>query len=281
MRTIDDLVGHVRAHRCSTHPIFRHWSAVNPESDAVGALFHQIQKFCASTRPGGNFPEALERHGMGNESGLLQEIVESEENHGPELATMAGYILNRAAGRTVCPDLRDQEAVEGKLRECSDRLLGALPGYDREDGVTVQARKAIAVFARRERTDRESTFRNLGTALALEMISNRHLIPGEKHCLVDSGIYGASMDDPEMHYLVEHWGEAGAEGQHEKNAFEAVSSVLNEESERWILEGADEFLDSLAGLWDVLDSALLRSGFAESDTLVPAASRRPSQAVRT
>ncbi|MGH7150768.1 MAG: hypothetical protein ACREIU_08725 [Planctomycetota bacterium] len=281
MRTIEDIVERIRAHRCSAHPVFRHWASVDPEPDAVGALFHQIQKFCASTRPGGNFPEALQRHGMGSESGLLQEIVESEENHGPELARMAGYILNRAAGRAVCPDLHDQEAVEGKLRECSDRLLGTLPGYDRDSGLTVQARKAIAVFARRDRTDRESTFRNLGTALALEMISNRHLIPGEKGCLVDSGIYGVSMDDPEMHYLVEHWGEAGAEGQHEKNAFQAVSSVLNEESERWILEGADDFLDSLAGLWDLLDAALLRSGFAEPEARVPSSGRRPSEAVRS
>src|SRR5262245_30198477 len=157
MRTIDELVGHVRAHRCSTHPIFLHWSVVRPGPEAVGALFHQIQKFCASTRPGRNFPEALKRHGMGSGGDLLQEIVESEANHGPELATMAGYILNRAAGRTVCADLHDQEAVEGTLRECSDRLLGALPGYDRDSGLTVQARKAIAVFARRDRTDREST----------------------------------------------------------------------------------------------------------------------------
>ena len=180
MRTIDELAEHIRNHRCYSHPVFEHWAAVNPAPEAVGALFHQIQLFCASTRPGGRFPEALASLGMDTESHLLQEIVESEEDHGPELATMAGYILNRAAGRAVCPRLDDQQAVEGKLKELSDQLLGNLPGYDPESGLTVQAREAIAVFTRRQLTDRETTFRNLGTALALEMISNRQLIPGEK-----------------------------------------------------------------------------------------------------
>jgi hypothetical protein len=92
------------------------------------------------------------------------------------------------------------------------------------------------------------------------MISNRHLIPGEKDCLVDAGLYGASLEDQEMHYLLEHWGEIGAEQQHEKNAIAAVGSVLNDDTETLIVEGVDLFLDSLVALWDVLDAALLASG---------------------
>lgn len=277
MRTIDELAEHIRNHRCYSHPVFEHWAAVNPAPEAVGALFHQIQLFCASTRPGGRFPEALASLGMDTESHLLQEIVESEEDHGPELATMAGYILNRAAGRAVCPRLDDQQAVEGKLKELSDQLLGNLPGYDPESGLTVQAREAIAVFTRRQLTDRETTFRNLGTALALEMISNRQLIPGEKLCLVDSGNYGVDMEDAEMHYLVEHWGELGAEEQHEKNAHEAVGSVLNEETAPLLWEGADDFLNALAALWDVLDASLLQSGYrVEEPSRAKAAVQRPA-----
>jgi hypothetical protein len=262
-KTIEQIVENIRNHRCYTHPIFKNWAAVEPASEVVGALFHQIQSFCASTRPGGNFPTALESLGLQGESKLLQEIVESEEDHGPELATMAGFILNSAAQRKICSDLYNQAAVEGKLKEYSDQLLSSLPGYDPETGLTVQARKAIAVFDRRKLTDRESTFRNLGAALALEMISNGQLIPGEKYCLVDSNLYGASMARPEMHYLLEHWGEIGAEQQHEKNATAAVASVLNEETEPLIMEGANDFLDSLAGLWDLLNAALLQSGYKQ------------------
>ncbi|WP_030674237.1 hypothetical protein [Streptomyces sp. NRRL B-1347] len=257
---IDTLVERVHNHRCFTHPVFEHWASANPSADVIGALFHQIQNFCAVTRPGGAFPDALASLEFSQESKLLTEIVESEEDHGPELATMAGYILNKAAGRPVLPDLESQKAVEAGLKEFSDRILGALPGYDPETGLLMQTRRAMAVFDGRQASDRDSTLRNLGTALALEMISNRQLIPGEKHCLVDSGLYGATLDDAEMHYLLEHWGEIGAEQMHEQNAIAAVGSVLNESTESLIVEGLDAFLDNLAGLWDVLDAALLAAG---------------------
>jgi hypothetical protein len=270
-RTINDVIEYIRNHRCFNHPVFKHWAKQKPGPEVVGALFHQIQCFCASTRPGWSFPAALRENGLVKESSLLQEIVESEANHGPELATMAGFIVNRAASRDVCPNVRDQDAVEAQLRAYSDQILGSLPGYDGRTGLTVQARKAIDVFSRRKRTDRESTIRNLGTALALEMISNNHLIPGEKDCLVDSGQYGARLEDPEMHYLLEHWGEIGAEQQHEKNAVQALAAVLSPETEPLILEGVDDFLDSLVGLWDLLDSALLASGFPEDQAVAAAA----------
>ena len=268
--SVSQLVEHIKSSRCFRHPMFEHWAAVQPPPRVLGALFHQIRCFCDSTRPGGKMPEALARHGLSQQSRLLEEIVASEANHGPELATMAGHILNRAAGKTICPDLYDQAAVEAELQRCSDELLGELPGYDRTSGLTLQCRAARAVFARRQRTDRATTFKNLGTALALELISNRHLIPGEKRALVDSGLYGVAMTEPEMHYLEEHWGEVGAEAQHEKNAFAAVESVLDAETAPLLLAGADEFLRALASLWDVLDASLLQSGFITEDQAHPA-----------
>ncbi|YCH20245.1 hypothetical protein M1D96_14015 [Pseudomonas sp. D1-3] len=260
-----ELVESIKSHRCFTHPIFEHWANVNPEPQVVGALFHQIQMFCAATRPGHEFPEALKKHGLDEQGRLLDEIVESEDGHGPELATMAGFIVNRAAGKPVFLNLEDQAGIEQKLKEFSDQILGSLPGYDRSTGLTVQARRAIAVFNSRKSTDLASTYKNLGVALALEIISNRHLIPGEKHCLVDSGLYSVQLEVPEMHYLLEHWGEAGAEQQHEKNAMAAVESAFSEQRyAKEVVKGANEFLDSLVALWDVLDSSLLQSGFKKS-----------------
>ncbi|UNO43370.1 hypothetical protein [Streptomyces sp. MST-110588] len=265
--TIDDLVSRIRDHRCYHHPIFKHWQEAAPGSTAVAALFHQIRSFCDATRPGGKFPQALTMHRLTAESALLQEIVESEENHGADLATMAGHIVNRAAGRRVFTDVHDQNLVETGLKECSDRILENLPGYDPETGLLAQTRRARAAFDGRRRTDRDATLRNLGTALALEMISNRHLIPGWKAALVDSGHYGVTLESREMHYLLEHWGEIGAEEQHEKNAIAAVASVLNPTTEALITEGVDTFLDSLAALWDVLDAALLASGCPADDLI--------------
>lgn len=260
---VSDIVANVKAHRCYSHAVFQHWSAKAPSTETIGALFHQIRNFCDSTRPGHNLPVALQQLGLITGSDKLQEIVESEENHGPQLATMAGHIMNRSAGRMVCPNVFDQAAVESTLKECSDKLLGALPGYDRTTGLMPQTKKAIAVFDARRNTDEQSVYRSLGTTLALEIISHRQLIPGEKHCLVDSGLYDATLEEPEMFYLKEHFGETGAEAMHEQFAIEALVSVLQPSNMALVQQGADDFLDSLAATWDVLDAALLESGVGE------------------
>jgi hypothetical protein len=258
---VEELIENVHRHRCYTHPIFRHWVVVNPSPEVIGAFFHQVQCFCAATRPGLKFPEALALLGLQMESELLQEIVDSEVDHGPALATMVGFILNQAAKDEIFNNLYDQVVIENKLKDYSNQLLGCLPGYDLETGLVTQARKAIAVFERRKLMDTKSTLINLGTALALEMISNNHLIPGEKYCLIDGGLYKTNMKQREMQYIVEHWGCLGAEQQHEEKITRAVSSVLSDETQPLIEEGANDLLNSLVGLWDLLDAALLQSGY--------------------
>ena len=256
----DSLEQFVREHRCATHPIFEHWVEADPPPNTLAALFHQIQLFCASTRPGREFPNALRQLGMNEQSQLIQEIVASEADHGPELATMAAFIINQRSKAPRFTNLTDQEAIEHELKRCSDEQLGHVTGYDSGLGLTPQARRAIMVMLRREQTEPAATLANLGTTLALEIISNRHLIPGEKHCLVDSGRYGVDLDMPEMHYLLEHWGECGAEEQHEQNALEAVRAVLDDDPQNLarIHSGAADFLNALDALWDMLDETLLR-----------------------
>jgi hypothetical protein len=260
MLTVEVLTDRVLNHRVYDHAVFTHWADSPPGAPATAAMFHQIQKFCASTRPGLGFSEGLARIGLDEQRRLIDEIVASESGHGPELATMAGHVVNRIGPEPVFVDVNDQAAVEGGLRASSDQLLGSLPGYDRTEGLTVQARTAIGVFERRALTDPEATYRNLGTALALEIISNQSLIPGEKRAIVDSGNYGVTLDDPELHYLAEHWGECGAEQQHEKNVIEAVAGAIDPTTAPLISAGVDDFIQSVANLWDLLDSALLQSG---------------------
>ncbi|MFY9806023.1 MAG: hypothetical protein WCC47_09140 [Pseudonocardiaceae bacterium] len=190
----------------------------------------------------------------------MEEIVDSEVGHGTELAAMAGHIVNRSGEAVVFKDVFDKEGVEAGLKSSSDRLLAGLPGYDLVTGHTAQAEAAIAVFRRRGVSDPQSTVRNLGTALALEIISNQSLIPGEKRALVDTGSYGVALEDPEMHYLAEHWGECGAEQVHEQNVIKAVDSILDTATTPQIEAGVQDFLNSLTSLWDLLDSALLASG---------------------
>ncbi len=260
MPSVDRLIDRVTTHRVYNHPLFDHWSDVAPPAPVLGAMFHQIQKFCSSTRPGLGFPDGLEALGLSRQKALIDEVVASESGHGPELATMAGYVVNASSTTPVFTDLGDATTVEAGLKAYSDTILGNLPGYDGRSGLTAQAANAIAVFERRALIDAASTQRNLGTALALEIISNQSLIPGEKRALVDSGNLPVNLHDPEMHYLAEHWGECGAEQQHERNVIEAVGATLTSDTAASIEAGITDFVETLASLWDVIDTALLGSG---------------------
>lgn len=258
MTTVDEFVREIRTHRAYTHPIWDHWAARRLPPKSLAALFHQIRCFCASTRPGLAFPDGLRSLGMQQQSKLIGEIVASESGHGADLALMAGHLVNRSSQRVLFDDINSQEMVESGLKQYSDLLLGHRPGYDHTSGLLPETATAIAVFERRNDASPEATRKNLGTALALEIISNRSLIPGEKRAIVDSGIYGVSLEDPEMHYLAEHGGEIGAEQHHENNVVEAVSSVLDVSNAELIRQGVTDFLDSLAALWDALDGLLVQ-----------------------
>lgn len=252
-----DLVNHIRDHRCYTHPVFHHWAAVKPDAETIGALFHHIQRLCSCTRPALNFENGLSRLKLDEESEILASIIKSEADHGPQLATMAAHIVNQRSGKAVFSSLTDQPGVEARLAEYSQRKLGAMPGYNAATSSLPEDRRVWEVFGRRTNDDADSTYLNIGALLAIELLANGHIIPGEVHCLLDAGLYGLDMEDPEMEYLKEHAGEAGAENWHERAAIRAVEGVLNPSNTKLVLQGANDCLDSIAALWDVLDKGLL------------------------
>jgi hypothetical protein len=257
--TLSELVAYVEGHRAYTHPIFDHWGASRPQPDVIGAMFHHIGSLCACSRPAWSFETALAELDRPEECQILKSIVNSEEDHGPQLAVMAGHIVNCAAREAVIPDLNQQVDVERRLRAFSARFFDALPSYSRETGMLAQDRRVKAVFDRRKLSSRDATLGNVGALLAIEMLANGHIIPGEVRCLVDSELYGASMATPEMEYLREHAGDEGAECWHEEEAKRAVGAMLDCETEALIFGGLRECLDAVCGLWDLLDSTLLAS----------------------
>jgi hypothetical protein len=252
-----DLVNHIRNHRCYNHPLFHHWAAVNPSAEGVGTLFHHIQRLCACTRPALNFEHGLSQLKLDEESAILASIVKSEADHGPQLATMAAHIVNQRAGKPLFVDLTDQDTIEAKLAEYSRRKFSALPGYHPATASLPEDRRVWEVFGRRAKDDEESTYRNIGSLLAIELLANGHIIPGEVHCLVKADLYHSDIEDRDMEYLKEHAGEAGAENWHEREAIRAVQSVLNSSNEQLVFEGVDDCLDAIAALWDALDQGLL------------------------
>jgi len=211
------LITLIEESRLFKHPFFSDWASTQCSPEVFGALFHQIQCFCASTRPGLHFPQNLRIYGYEREAALIEEIVEGEEGHGRQLATMAAYLVNRAANRQLFTELEDQEGIEAGLKIYSDELLGHLPAYDRHTGLTREARDIIDIFRLRAKRDYQSTIYSLGVSFALEITSNRHIIPGEYRALVESRWYNVSLEDKPMEYLRSHLGDSGAEAMHGTN----------------------------------------------------------------
>lgn len=152
---IESLVSDIKSHRSYTHPIFDNWIENDPDPQVLGALFHQIQSFCASTRPGGEMPNAMRKHGLDESGHLIDEIVESEDGHGVELATMASHIINKAAGKQVFNDPYNQQVIEDQLKEYSDSILRSLPGWSAKTGLLPQTKRAVEIFSRRNLTEKK------------------------------------------------------------------------------------------------------------------------------
>lgn len=113
----------------------------------------------------------------------------------------------------------------------------------------------------RDLSRRESTIRYLGVALALEIVWNESLIPREMRILADGGnCSAAATDKTEMHCPAERQSACGVELLHVENIIKVVGSVLNDHNFGCIAAGVHDFLESLAGLWDDLDAALLTLG---------------------
>lgn len=256
--------------RLFAHRMFYHWAFVDPPPNILGAAFHQIQMFCASTRSLGAFSDGLSvTLGLDKAASLMREISEGETGHGEKLAIMAAHIINKKAekigiSKPSFPSDFSRENIERMLKENSDLVLSKLPGYEFYSGLAPQTRQATQVFQRRNFTKESDVLYSLGAALALEITSNRHIIPGEKYALVDSGHYGVTLEDMEMLYLKEHFGECGAEALHERNVIEAVSEALSRKSEWYVQieKGVDDFLEALSAMWDLIDAALFQSGYA-------------------
>mgnify|MGYP001577688907 CR=1 FL=1 len=245
------LTKEIESHRCFNHQFFKHFSRSKPSAQVVGAIFFQICHFYDFTRPGMNFPGELERIGMNESALLIKEIVRTGYNS-DQLIRMAGYIINRASGKLVCPNLNDRIAVENTMKNFSDQVFGETIGYNQETGLIGEVSAVKALFDLRLSTDPIITVQNLGVTMAFEIIANRFIMPGAIYCLVGSGLYDVSLKDLEMEYLVSPQGD----DIHDKKIVEAVETMITDENAASLRTGAIRLLDTLTNMFDRLESVL-------------------------
>ncbi len=177
--------------------------------------------YCSPTREGHALPQVLARAGMIEASRLVASIFASEAGHDTELEITARYLAERC---------RIRERIMSTQIKSLKRLR--------------------AIFDQRKSTNPSTIPHNLGILLGIEKLANRNIIPGEVAAFITSGHYNCSLETPEMRYLADHYGELGAEEDHEQKIIKVVSQ-LHEESaaisagETTIYEATQAYYDEM------------------------------------
>ncbi len=194
----------LNTHPVFEHPIYKQIAYQKLDQESMKSFWRHMGKYCALTRPGHNFIPSLRTAGLTQTADNMESIIASEAGHGKELETMAQYLI----GKTItCSQLK-------KVFK-----LDTIPSLQEME----------QIFAVRKSLDPKNIPYNLGVTLALEILANQNIIPGEVEAFVDCGHYQVSLTDPETHYLAEHAGEAGAEAHHEKLITEAITQLKDAE----------------------------------------------------
>ena len=263
MEAVDEAVGgFVRetvAHRAFSHPVFAHWAERKPGYATAGAVLRQIGEFCAATRPCGMIPAGLRELQLGTEARIVEEISTSEDGHTIAFQRMAGYLLRETDAEGGMRIEEDPRHIDRGLIWLSGAKLGSEPDFDRETGLLSETR-ALTSSIRSSRAILEeiTVARNVGAMAVIEMLANRHIIPGMVAAFLDSGHYRARIEHSDMGYLAEHAGEDGAELQHETDILRVVAATLASRCGWAVFQGSRSLLPKIATFYDALDDALTR-----------------------
>jgi hypothetical protein len=213
---------HVPAtHPVFDHPIYKTIAKTPLYRDQMMLYWQGMGSYCAPTREGHALPQTLAKADMVAASQLVASIFASEAGHDIELAITAKYLAERC---------RNREQIT------------------RTDITSLKLLRTI--FDQRRSTNPRTIPHNLGILLGIEKLANRNIIPGEVAAFITSGHYDCTLKTPEMRYLADHYGELGAEEDHEQKIV-AVVSQLPEESaaisagETTIYEATQAYYDEM------------------------------------
>lgn len=256
--SIEQLDWIVQQHPAMSHTVFDTWAARKPGLATLGATLYQIGAFCDATRTCGSMAEGLTALGQDAAPQLLREIEESERGHENRFLEMARRLLIETEPEQArYLPLNDLSSTHELLRQLSVRRLNNVPGVHHKAGLLVQTVRSQLHFRQRADTRREMVAYNVGGMLAVEMLANRHIIPGEIRAIAYSDHYDVDLDQPDLAYLAEHAGENGAEAQHEKAIRKITADLLEHDNlAAFVGNGAQITCDIVGEFYDVLETVL-------------------------
>ncbi len=242
----------IEDHSVFKNDFFEVWSKQPPRTGLAAALLFQIQAFCAATRKDGQLVKALQGIDKAA-SESVSVIIASEQGHGIALSVMCGFILSCTPGNQgTIPD--QVKEIDKFLREKSIEELGV--------ELLSETRELIKLFEPIKHTNRSEIMSALGVRLAVEILANRQIIPGELQAFIDSKKYvlkgkPIELTSPKMNYLREHAGEYGAEQEHEKKMFSVLLAAVEETDLPVVVNGSIQMCDALEKLYNKMKAHLV------------------------
>jgi len=222
---VEPLVARIEAHPVNSHPVFDTLAKGRPPPEQLEAWLRHMAWFCVLAREVFSMPSNLRYHSLDQIAEVIEKVKANEEQHGVLYEDMAAKILGRP------PKFHETrtQAME-KMRE---------------------------IFVARDYDDYECVFRSLGAYLALDVMTDHHIIPGQIKAFVKSRKYGMQLS--ELEYLRKHYAEYSAAAVHGLKLRSALMIVPHSVNAYTQVElGAIEFLDTLQLLYDELTEIIVK-----------------------
>ncbi len=225
---IQRLINRIESHPAHNHRVFRVLAHERPDTEKLTAWLSRMAQFCNHAREVFTMAEHLEGHGLKEQASIVRLIEESEREHGLMYARMS----MKLTGAAIRVPTTDTPAIH-ELRR---------------------------IFVARAYEDYDSVFYSLGAYLALEVMAEYHIIPGQIDAFIRSGHYGVSLNDEALRYLRKHHEEFNADVIHALRIRSALRIVpANTSATPLVEKGAAEFMDALEDFYDELTEIIVNA----------------------
>lgn len=216
----EGLIRAINEHRAGRHIVFAVLEKKKPPDDKLAKWFSHMAQFCVMAREIHSLPDNLRLYERPKED-------------------------RREKQAKLIERVRDQEKANGELyNRLASRICRRMVEPSRE--LTPALRKMKFIFDQRDYDDQEALNYSLGAFLALDVMTDHHIIPGQIKCFVGSGHYGVALGDPDIEYLNKHLREYEHASRHDMKLKSADLIVTETPSSyAYVNKGMQEFLDTL------------------------------------
>jgi hypothetical protein len=222
---VEPLVALIEEHPVNRHLVFILLAQGRPPPEKLEAWLCHVAHFCALARNVFSMPSNLRYHELDEIALVIEKVRENERQHGALYQDMAKRLLGKPVifRETITPAIQQMEAI----------------------------------FVNRDYEDHACVYKSLGAYLALDVMTDHHIIPGQINAFVKSKKYGVRLS--ELEYLRKHYAEYSAAAVHGLKLRSALMIVPHSDNAfTHVKQGTKEFMDALQLFYDELVAIIVK-----------------------